>query len=63
MRVSPARIRDMQIAIRNDERTLWRSVVDVFSATFLKKLMRRIALNVRLLGGAGGGSQRGAESR
>jgi hypothetical protein len=63
MRVSPARIRDVRIAVRNDEGTPWQFVIDVFSATFLKKLTRRTALNVRLLGGADGDSQRGAESR
>jgi hypothetical protein len=62
MRVSPARIRDVRTAIRDDEETPWQFIIGVFSVTFLKKLMRRIAPNVRLLGGAGGGSRRGAES-
>jgi hypothetical protein len=62
MRVSPAMIRGVRMAVRNDEETPWQFVIDAFSVTFLKKLMRRTAPNVRLHGGAGGGSQRGAES-
>jgi hypothetical protein len=54
---------DVQIVIHNDEETPWRFVVDVFSVAFLKKPTRRTALDVRLPGGAAGGSQRGVESR